>query len=262
MSRGRLHCVGRNARAPAKRKRRVHICGTSPMHRESPPARTIFLNLSTSLPIKLPDTAMTSTPSASSTTAAECPGLTRQFLAAKFEAGLSWDDYLATGKPAQQESWKSIYNQVALSDAQRKLLADFGREMHVICLSGLWCGDCVQQGPLLQRIAEGSDRIHLVWLDRDQHKDLSNLIQINQGARVPTVVFLAEDDEFVGLYGDRTLTRYRAMADSQLGPSCPLPGAPVPTDQLLATLQDWLDEFERMQLLLRLSPRLRQKHGD
>jgi len=203
--------------------------------------------------------ATTTPPSAASTIA---PGLNRRFLSAKFVAGLSWADYLATGKPAQQESWKATYDQVALSDAQRKLLADFKRDMHVICLSGIWCGDCVQQGPLLQRIAEGSERITLVWLDRDQHKDLSDLVQINQGARVPTVLFLSEDDEFAGLYGDRTLTRYRAIADSQLGPFCPLPGAPVPKDQLLATMQDWLNEFERLQLMLRLSPRLRQKHSD
>ncbi|MCC6909236.1 MAG: thioredoxin family protein [Phycisphaerales bacterium] len=190
------------------------------------------------------------------------PALNRNFLAAKFEAGLSWDDYLATGKLSQQEAWKGIYNQITLTDSQRKLLADFKRDMHVICISGIWCGDCVQQGPLLQRIAEASERISLVWLDRDQHKDLAGLVHINQGARVPTVLFLAEDDEFVSLYGDRTLTRYRALADSQLGPACPLPGAPIPTDQLLATLQDWLDEFERIQLLLRLSPRLRQRHND
>ena len=29
-----------------------------------------------------------------------------------------------------------------------------------------------------------------------------------------------------------------------------------------AVLQEWLNEFERVQWMLRLSPRLRQKHGD
>lgn len=190
------------------------------------------------------------------------PLLDRGFLSAKFAAGLAWREYLATGKPAQREAWNAVYNQVALSGSQQKLIADFKREMKVICISGIWCGDCVQQGPLLQRIAEANNRIHLVWLDRDEHKDLASRVQINQGLRVPTVIFLSEDNEFCGLYGDRTLTRYRAMADSQLGPACPIPGAPIPTDELLATMQDWLDEFERIQLLLRLSPRLREKHGD
>jgi hypothetical protein len=120
----------------------------------------------------------------------------------------------------------------------------------------------VQQGPLIQRIADATDRIDLRWLDRDEHIDLAERLQINQGTRVPVVLFLAEDHELVSIYGDRTLTRYRAMAAKQLAAACPLPGAPVPDDELRGTLQDWLDEFERVQLLLRLSGRLRQKHGD
>jgi hypothetical protein len=31
---------------------------------------------------------------------------------------------------------------------------------------------------------------------------------------------------------------------------------------MAATLQDWVDEVERIQLMLRVSPRLRQKYGD
>jgi hypothetical protein len=79
---------------------------------------------------------------------------------------------------------------------------------------------------------------------------------------VPVALFLAEDCELVAVFGDRTLARYRALAARQLGPTCPLPGAPVSDDELAATLQDWLNEFERVQLLLRLSGRLRQKHDD
>ena len=44
-------------------------------------------------------------------------------------------------------------------------------------------------------------------------------------------------------------------------PGCTLPAAPRsgPTIELL---QDWLNEFERIQLMLRLSARLRQKYQD
>ena len=104
--------------------------------------------------------------------------------------------------------------------------------------------------------------IDLRWLERDEHPDLQGLVRINAGDRVPVLVFCAEDFEFVDWYGDRTLSRYRAMAQRMLGPSCPLPGAPVATEELDATLADWLECFERAQLLLRLSSRLRQVHGD
>jgi hypothetical protein len=79
---------------------------------------------------------------------------------------------------------------------------------------------------------------------------------------VPVVIFMAEDYEPVSIYGDRTLTRYRAIAARAFGASCALPGAPVPDDELQATLQDWLDEVERVHLLLRTSGRLRKLHGD
>lgn len=183
------------------------------------------------------------------------------YLKEKHDAGLNYADYLATDAE-KAERWREIDGQIDLDNEQRALLAGFTREMKVICVSGIWCGDCVQQGPLIQRIADASDRIDLRWLDRDEHIDLAEQLQINQGTRVPVVLFLAEDHELVSIYGDRTLTRYRAMAAKQLAAACPLPGAAVPDDELRGTLQDWLDEFERVQLLLRLSGRLRQKHGD
>ena len=99
-------------------------------------------------------------------------------------------------------------------------------------------------------------------MDRDQHAELAQKVRICGGARVPVILFCAEDYELVSWLGDRTLSRYRAVAQRQLGPSCPLPGAPVDPAEAQATLQDWLNEFERVHLLLRISPRLRQKHGD
>jgi len=189
--------------------------------------------------------------------------LDADFLASKHDAGLAYDDYVATGKPDQQASWKKIHDQVTLTDAQRELVAGFTRRMPVLVLSGVWCGDCVAQCPMLARIAEAApERVDLRFLDRDEHCDLAERVKINTGLRVPTVIFMAEDFEFCGISGDRSLTRYRAVAEKQLGAACPLPGAPVPAAELNATLQDWVDECERIQLMLRLSPRLREKHGD
>jgi len=188
--------------------------------------------------------------------------LTADILESKFRAGRPYDAYVATGKPDQQEAWNRIYNQASLTDSQKKLLSGFTREMKILVSSGVWCGDCVQQCPLIERIAEGSERIETRYVDRDEHADLAEQIKICAGLRVPTVIFMAEDFEFVSLFGDRTLTRYRAIAERQLGASCPLPGAPVPDEELKATLADWLDEVERVHLLLRLSTRLREKHGD
>ena len=185
------------------------------------------------------------------------------YLQEKHKAGKPYDAYVATGKPEQQANWKKIYDQTSLTADQKKLVAAFTRKINIIGLSGVWCGDCVQQCPLIQRIADANPKvIDLRWVDRDEHDDLQRKLMINAGRRVPVLVFCAEDFELVSWYGDRTLHRYRAIAQRQLGPSCPMPGAPVDADEMNHTLQDWLNEFERVHLLLRLSARLRQIHGD
>lgn len=178
-------------------------------------------------------------------------------LKATFASAAPYDAFTATGSPEQQAGWRRVYEQAALTEAQRRLVGGFERSMHVLVVAGVWCGDCAQQCPLLARIAEANPRrVGLRFVDRDAHEGLSSRVRINGGRRVPVALFLAEDFEFVSMLGDRTLSRYRALAQRQLGPSCPVPGAPPPAAELAAVLQDWLNEFERVQLLLMLSPRL------
>src|SRR5262245_19131992 len=184
-------------------------------------------------------------------------------LAAKFAAALPYDRYVQSGTEEQQRRWRQVYDATRLTAEQARLLASFKRDLKVLIVSGIWRGDCVQQCPLLQRCAEGNrDHIELRLLDRDEHRDLSGQLRLNGGDRDPVVLFLAEDFELCSIAGDRTLSRYRALAAKQLGAACPLAIAPPDQDELAATLQDWLDEFERIQLMLLLSARLRQKHGD
>jgi thiol-disulfide isomerase/thioredoxin len=187
-----------------------------------------------------------------------------------FDRALAYGAYLdAHASASQRSGWDGFHAKVALTPPQTALIAGFNRRINVLVLSGTWCGDCVQQVPILERIAAANPAragttggIDLHFLERDPNPELAKLLSICGGQRVPVAVFLNEDFDFVALAGDRPLARYRALAARQFGASCPLPGAPVPSDELAATVQGWLDEFERVALLLRLSTKLRQRHGD
>jgi thiol-disulfide isomerase/thioredoxin len=183
--------------------------------------------------------------------------------APEFDHGLAYHDFLAQyGTDEHRRRWAAFHEQVALTPAQRDLLASFHRRMNVMVLAGTWCGDCVQQCPIFDHFAQVSPALDIRYFDRDAHPRLQQTLRICGGNRVPVVVFLSEDRQLVGWYGDRTLSRYRQMAAEQLGAACPT-GMVAPQAHLIAAVvQDWLDEFERVQLLLRLSPRLRQRHGD
>ena len=182
---------------------------------------------------------------------------------AKFEEGLPYDAFLEQfGTPDQQSRWAAVLDQVQLSDAQSELLGGFVREMKVFVLAGAWCGDCVNQCPIFERFASCSEKIQIRYFDRDAHPDLAEQLLTCGGQRVPALLFLSEDGHVCGRYGDRTLAKYRDMAATQLGAACPT-GIGGPDQSLLEHVtQEWLNEFERIQLMLRLSGRLRQLHGD
>ena len=125
-------------------------------------------------------------------------------------------------------------------------------------LAGAWCGHCVSQCPIFDRIAEAAPVVKVRYVDRDEHADAQKELQINGGDRVPVAVFFSEDGFEVSSYGERTLAKYRSLVShsaAKLVPVASLKG----TDPLqVQVIQDWLDEFERVQWILRLSPRLRR----
>ena len=184
-----------------------------------------------------------------------------------FDAALPYEKYITSGSEAHQRDWRSFErlarDEASLTTEQRSLVGDFSRKLNILVISGLWCGDCAQQCPLLHIITERVEQLlDLRFVDRDQHKDLAEHVRICGGFRVPTVIFANEDFEFLALAGDKTLSRLRAQAKRALGAVCPIPGSPVPADEIAATLADWLAEVERVHLLARLSSKLRQRHGD
>ena len=166
------------------------------------------------------------------------------------------------GTPPQKDRWRAVRGEVKLTDPQKELLKGFKRELNVLVLAGVWCGDCSSQCPIFESFAEIAPVIRVKYIDRDEHAEVQKLLQINGGNRVPIAIFFSEDGSEVARYGDRTLSRYRQLVHDQVGESCST-GLAIGSDPLFVKVtQDWLDQFERAQWILRLSPRLRQKHKD
>src|SRR3989449_10904605 len=181
----------------------------------------------------------------------------------KYQLGLPYADFLARyANEGHKQRWRAVHEQVALTPAQRELLGSFRRTMNVLCLAGAWCGDCINQCPIFEHFAAVAPLVQVRYLDRDDHADVQRELRINGGNRVPVVVFFSEDGMEVARYGERTLAKYRQMMHKQAGASCPADLAALEVSLRVPVIQDWLTEFERVQWLLRLSPRLRQKHGD
>lgn len=181
----------------------------------------------------------------------------------KFAAGLPLSEFLAKyGTESDRARWQRAAGETRITDEQKQLLGRFTRRANVLVLSGAWCGDCVAQCPIFERFAETAPVLNIRYIDRDDHPDVHEMLKINGGTRVPVVTFFSEDGQEVSRYGERTLARYRQLVQQVVGESC-ASGLVLAKDPVQAqVVQDWLNEFERVQWILRLSPRLRKIHGD
>lgn len=89
-----------------------------------------------------------------------------------FERARPYQDFLAKhATPEQRERWQRVYEAVKLSPEQQSLFGSFRRTMHILCMAGPWCGDCVNACPIFQRFAEHSLLIDLRFINRAQNFD-------------------------------------------------------------------------------------------
>lgn len=181
-----------------------------------------------------------------------------------FESASPYDSFLEKyAAPGQRARWDQNFARVSLSDEATELLKGFSRRMPVLCMAGAWCGDCAGHCPILQKIALGSAAIELRFIDRDANASLGEELSINGGRRVPVVVFLSEDFYELARFGDKTLSIYRKHAAARAeGAACSSGLVPPSPAEIAVVVREWLDQFERAQLMLRLSSRLREKYGD
>jgi len=183
--------------------------------------------------------------------------------AARFDQGLPYEAFLDKyANPLQRQRWNAVFDEVRLTSQQMDLLSSFRREMKVLVIAGTWCGDCVEQCPIFSHFTQANNLVRIHYFDRDDNADLAEALSICGGHRVPSVLFLSEEGNVCGRYGDRTLSKYRDIASEEFGGTCPTGITPPDQSLLLSVVQDWLNEFERIQLMLRTSPRLRKRHND
>ena len=180
-----------------------------------------------------------------------------------FHNAVSYRAYVDTGSVRERSNWARAEAVLPALPADAGTRLDpAGRIVNVLCLSGIWCGDCVRSVPIVARLAAAAGpSVDLRLVDRDAIPELRDELRVLGAMRVPMVVFLTEDFHEIGRYGDRPLTVYRDKAVTELGAACPLPGS-ADGGALAAETDEWLDVFERMILMARLAPPLRARHGD
>jgi thiol-disulfide isomerase/thioredoxin len=177
-----------------------------------------------------------------------------------WDMALTYDEFMKID-PENAPRWHEFMGRVPdLNDEQKARLQDYNRIVKVLVYGGVWCGDCVRQGPIFKKIADAVDDVEIRFIDRDTSDELQDEVRILGATRVPIVVFLTEDYWEVGREGDRLLPVYRAKAAREIGRG-QATGVLSPK-AIEEQLDLWVDIFERAIIMTKLSPPLRKRHKD
>jgi thiol-disulfide isomerase/thioredoxin len=94
---------------------------------------------------------------------------------AVFQRALPYAQFLERHATAENRlRWQQVYDATIITPEQADLMGSFRRKMNVLCMSGPWCGDCVNACPIFQRFAEHSLLIDLRFVNRDRDFDTAS----------------------------------------------------------------------------------------
>ena len=112
------------------------------------------------------------------------------------ESGLDFDAWLNVAEnQSNRDKMAEIYKNQSIPEDTLSELNAIDRPLHIVAIAEDWCGDVVQHVPVLQKIADHSDHIHLRYITREDNKDVFVRYLTNGGEAIPKFIFL--NDNFV-----------------------------------------------------------------
>jgi hypothetical protein len=145
----------------------------------------------------------------------------------RFEQGMTYDAFKAQ-MTRNQERFATNERQLQL-EPDDAAFTDLPQPLNVLVLAEDWCGDVIDNLPILGRLAAASGKLNLRIFLRDQNLDLMDQY-LNQGKfrSIPVFVFFDEQFNEIGRFIERpeSVTARRAQKRRELAAQHPEYGSP------------------------------------
>ena len=153
----------------------------------------------------------------------------------RFEQGISYDAFKAQ-MTRNQERFQANEQALALDPADVAVFTNLPQPLNVLVLAEDWCGDVINNLPILGRLAAESGKLNLHIFLRDQNLDLMDqYLKQGQFRSIPVFVFFDEQFHELGRFIERpdSVTERNARQQRELYAEHPEFGSPdTPISQL------------------------------
>jgi len=121
----------------------------------------------------------------------------------RFEQGMTYDEFKAQ-MTRNQERFAANERGLVLDPADVDVFKRLPRPLDVLVLAEDWCGDVIDNLPILGRLAADSEKLNLRIFLRDQHPDLmDNYLNHGEFRSIPVFVFFDDDFAEIGRFVER-----------------------------------------------------------
>jgi len=153
----------------------------------------------------------------------------------RFSQGLTYDEY-KVNMTRNKDRFEANEGRLTLDPADVSVVKGLPRPLNVLVIAEDWCGDVIDNMPILGQLAKESGKLNLRVFPRDQNLDLIDQY-LNQGQFRSIPVFVFFDDQFteIGRFIERpaSVTERRARKRREVYAQHPEFGSPdTPVDQL------------------------------
>lgn len=189
--------------------------------------------------------------------------VTTTVTAARFEHGLTWDDFLASATVNRDKFEQNYMNPVlteedlsffrkatALPEGPRKLLA----------IAEAWCGDVYRELPTAVRIAESAGLDLRIFL-RDENPDIMDEFLSNSGKSraIPVFVFYTAETKYITHFTERSASAHAGLAHAMNQARAKLH---LPASASFGNLQDPERQTFLQEVISRIEPQADQWRKD
>jgi selenoprotein W-related protein len=148
----------------------------------------------------------------------------------RFEQGMSYQAYKEQ-MTRNRERLEANEAAVQLDPEDVAFFANLPKPLNVLVLAEDWCGDVINNLPVIGKLAEATDKLDLRILLRDQHLDIMDqYLHKGEFRSIPAVIILDENFQALGHWNERpdAVTELQAQMRRDLFTNDPLLKAYTP----------------------------------
>lgn len=92
-------------------------------------------------------------------------------------------------------------------------LSNLSKGFTILAIAEGWCGDAAQILPIINKVAEASDKINFKIVLRDENEDLMNQYLTNGSKSIPKVLILDQENNVLESWGPRPAVATQMVVD-------------------------------------------------